>query len=123
MTQAKQIVEAYYAAFEKKDLALARTILHDEFTFDGPMMQASSADDMMDKMKQFDCEYSSTIHQIIADGEHVAVNLTCEMGSPDAVSLDMSEWFTVRDGKVLSSKLFFDPTKMAAAQGCTEMNG
>jgi len=117
--QAQNIIEAYYEAFEKKDLALVRTMLDDAFTFDGPMMQASSADDMMVKMKEFDCEYSSTIHRIMVDGDHVAVNLTCSFGSPMEVSVDMSEWFTVRDGKILSAKLFFDASKMASAQGCS----
>lgn len=118
MTQAKQIVESYYAAFQKKDFALVRSILDDAFTFTGPMMQATSADDMMEKMAGFDCEYSNTVHEMIADGESVAVRFTCSMGSENPVELSMSEWFTVRDGKIASVNLFFDTAQMAEMRDC-----
>lgn len=112
--ESKQIVENYYSAFAEHDLGKARTMLADDFTFKGPVMEASSADDMMAKMSAFGCDYESNVHGMIADGDRVAVNFTCTFKAPFQGVFDMCEWFTVRDGKIAKSELFYDATKMPA---------
>lgn len=112
--ESKQIVERYYAAFAEHDLGKARALLTDDFTFKGPVMEASSADDMMAKLSAFGCDYESEVRGMIADGDRVAVNFTCTFRAPFQGVFDMCEWFTVRGGKIAASELFYDATNMPA---------
>lgn len=108
----KALIEKYYGAFAKHDLGEARSYLADDFTFRGPIMLASSADDMMEKMAGFGCEYESTVHDMLCEGDRVVVNFTCAFKTPVEATLDMCEWLTVREGKIVRSELFYDASKM-----------
>lgn len=110
----KALIEQYYSAFAKHDLNEARTMLADNFTFRGPIMEASSADDMMEKMSAFGCDYKSEVHDMLCEKDRVVVNFTCTFSAPFEATLDMCEWFTIRDGKIASSELFYDASKMPA---------
>ena len=114
VSQAIETVQKYFDSHKSHDPAAMRAMMTDDYTFDGPMMQAGSADEMMEKMQAFGCEMTNTIHSMVADGNTVAVQFTCDFKAPFSATLEMAEWLTVEGGKVKSSKLFYDTAKMPA---------
>ena len=108
-----EIVKGYFRAHASGDRAELRRWMTDDYTFKGPMMEASSADELLEKMAAFGCGgITNEIHEVVVDGDRAAVRFTCTFSEPAPLSLEMSEWLTVRGGKVASSRLYFDASKM-----------
>ena len=106
---ARNVVGAYLDAFFKgqPDLDVIRTLLHDDFSFSGPLMTATGADDFIAQLKRMgEMNMRAEIHRLLDDGEHVAA-LYDFLGPTGKLSF--SEWFRVQDDKIVSSKLHYDP--------------
>ena len=110
------VVNAYLDAFSGGDLAAAYELVADDFVFDGPMLQSQGKAAFMDG--------SSGLAPIVrghrmlrqfADGDEVCSIYDFEIETPaGAGSVTMSEWNTVRDGKLASARLVFDTAAFAA---------
>ena len=108
------VVKSYYAAIDAHDMAKARALMRDDFRFDGPMMQASSPEEMFSQMKAMGFEYKSHVLHMAENGSTVAALFDCAISSPFKATIRMSEWLTVKDGKIASSNLIYDTKKMPA---------
>ena len=117
MTTALDIAKAYYQAHDAKDPAAMRAMMTDDFRFKGPAMEANSPDELLQGMAEFGCSFTNTIHHMAAAGDRVAVRFTCRFTQPASATLEMSEWLHVRDGKVCSAELFYDPAQMPTPAG------
>ena len=117
MAKPIDIVKSYYEAFDKHDFQKARTLMHDRFKFTGPMMEANTPEELIAKMKEMGCEFKTRILHIAEAGNTVGVLADCVMTKPAALTMRMSEWFTVENGKLVAANLVYDTAKMSKA--CT----
>lgn len=111
MTNPTDIVKQYNEAFSRKDLETVRSLLHDRFTFQGPLMQFNGADEFVGMMKQcgFVCHHENVT--TVAEGERVAQIFDWICEAPVQANLRMSECMTLKDGKIFSAELFYDSAK------------
>jgi hypothetical protein len=110
--KAIDVVKRYYAAFDTHDFAAARTLMGDDFRFVGPMMEAHSPEELFGKMKGFDCEFKNNVLHVVENGDTVAALVDCVFTRPFKATIRMSEWFTIKEGKLASSNLVYDTRQM-----------
>jgi len=114
----KETVTEYLDAFfgGSPDLDTIRTLLTDDFTFEGPMMTASSADDFIKQLKGMDSnmEMRAEIHYLVDDGDRVAA-LYDFLGPTGKISF--AEWYWVKGDKISAIKLHYDPRPFLEAMG------
>jgi hypothetical protein len=115
MRKPLDVVKDYLAAFDRHDLVAARSLLHDDYRFEGPLMQAANADQFITQLKAFGCDFTNKILQIAETGSVVGVLFECTFTKPSVATLRMSEWFTVDGGKLRSSRLIYDTRQMPMA--------
>ncbi len=108
-------VRAYLDAFfaGRPDLERVRRLLHDDFTFVGPLMTADSADGFIAKVRGMMAEGGGgemrhELRRLIADGENVAALYDFLGPGPDG-RIAFAEWFRVVDGRIASIELHYDP--------------
>ena len=112
---ARNVVGAYLDAFFKgqPDYDVVRKLLHDDFSFTGPLMTATSADDFITQLKAMgEMNMRAEIHRLLDDGEYVAA-LYDFLGPMRKLSF--AEWFRVQDDKIVSSELHYDPRPLLEA--------
>jgi len=116
MTSPKTIFESYLGAFTANDTERAAALLTDDFEFDGPMMQTSGKSAFLEGAAQLGpiVRGYRMIRQF-EDGDDVCSIYDFEVETPVGKgAIRMSEWSTVRDGKLASSRLIFDTPKFGA---------
>jgi ketosteroid isomerase-like protein len=104
----ERIVREYYTAFEKKDWDLMEKILADGFTFSSPL------DDHINirlfrercwpnayKIKRFD------IDKLVVNGDDAFV--ICNGWTTDGKLFRNSDYFKLKDGKIMAYECFFGP--------------
>lgn len=115
MSKQLDVVKSYLAAFDRHDLAAARALMHDDYQFEGPLMRASSADQLISQLKEFGCDFKNKVLHMAEVGNVVGVLFECTFTKPATATLRMSEWFTVEGGKLKSSRLIYDTRQMPMA--------
>ena len=107
---------AYLNAFTSGDLDAAMSLIDDNFVFEGPILQSTGKDTFVEgsataaKMARG----VKMLRQFEDDAEVVSI-YKFELGAPATPgSVLMMEWTTVRDGKLVSSRLVFDTAQFAA---------
>jgi hypothetical protein len=114
-TTAADVVEKYSSALADRDFATARSLLADDLRFEGPLDTFDRADDYMNAISALYGMVKGVEHQAtIAEGDAVAVFYLLD--TPVAKA-PVAEWYTVRDGKVVQLRAYFDARPFAAAQG------
>jgi len=114
----KEVVRAYLAAFFQggPDVEAVRALLTDDFTFQGPLMTAGSADDFIAQltgMSQSMAGLQVEIHHVIADGDAdgdtvaALYDFVTPMGN-----MPFAEWYWVRGDRISAIKLHYDPRPM-----------
>jgi ketosteroid isomerase-like protein len=111
--KAMDLIKRYYSAFDSHDFGRVRELMCDDFRFTGPMMEARSPEELFSKMKEFDCDFKNTLLQIVESGNTVAALFDCEFSRPFRATIRMSEWFTIREGKIASANLVYDTRQMS----------
>jgi hypothetical protein len=101
-----------YAAFDKHDFESARALMGDDFHFVGLLMEANSPAELFGKMKEFDCDFRNHVLHMAESGEMVAALYDCVFIRPFNATIRMSEWFTVKEGKITSANLVYDTRQM-----------
>jgi SnoaL-like domain len=108
------LAATYFRAWKARDFAEFRSILADDVTFTGPLGQASNADDCVKGIQG--------LSQIMTD---VVVRKTFIDG-PDILTwfelhtkvteepLTVANWSHVRDGKISSIQVTFDPRPLTS---------
>ncbi|MGL4768115.1 MAG: nuclear transport factor 2 family protein [Formosimonas sp.] len=108
----QDIVIEYLTAFGNKDFATVRSLLADNFTFEGPLMQASSADEFVGMMQGFkDTLDGIDLYGTAQDGDWVGSYYIFKTFIPTVERTVTSEWFKLENGKIVASYLVFDATK------------
>ena len=105
----KEIVKKYLAIFfsGQPDLDKIRAMLADNFTFQGPLMTANSADIYIAQLKAMGpLKMAVNIHQILSNDNQAAASydFVTPRGNVPAV-----EWYWLENKKILRMKLHLDP--------------
>ncbi|MCP5098285.1 MAG: nuclear transport factor 2 family protein [Chloroflexi bacterium] len=107
---AEAVVTQYLAAFfaERIEHVAIRDLLADDFTFQGPLMTADSADDYIQKLQAFgeDAAMQADIHGMWETETAVVVRYDFLIPSG---KVPASEWYQVQDGKITNIQLICDP--------------
>jgi len=116
MASVAQVVNAYLAAFCAGDLAQARGLMAEDFSFRGPLAQADTKDTFFANVAPLaPLMRGYRLLRQWADGDDVCSVYEFKLATPvGAGSVLVSEWNTVRDGRLASSRLIFDSAAFQA---------
>lgn len=103
-----EILKSLYAAMERHDWTAKRALLHDDFRFRGPLMQAEGADQFIENVRQFECKVTFKDVEMFEKGDTVVSFFTFDITQPFTGTFRMAECVKFRDGKLQSSELIYD---------------
>lgn len=116
MPTPKDVVDQYHKAFAGKDYATARSLLHDDLDFRGPIDTFTSADDLIESIQRLSPIVQDVrINKVFSEGDEVCVLYDLVTTTP-AGAAPIAEWFQVRDDKIAAIKVYFDARPFAAPQ-------
>ena len=95
----------------------SRALLADDFKYTGPTFSAGSADEFMAMLGESSMEATLTTDSIHADGNVVTHQGTLTLTHPVESVIRTCEVYTVDNGKIVASNLYFDTNQMAAGPG------
>jgi ketosteroid isomerase-like protein len=115
MTNA-EIFRTYLERFTQGDVDGAAQLLDDDFTFTGPILQATSkADFLAGSGAAASIARGCEIFRQWVDGDSVCSVYDFKVETPvGAGSIAMAEWSVIKGGKLVSSRLIFDTADIAA---------
>jgi hypothetical protein len=110
------VFRSYLERFTSGDVDGAAELLADEFTFIGPVLQASSkAEFLAGSAALAPIVRGCEIRRQWVNGDEVCSIYDFKVETPaGAGSIPMAEWSVVRGHKLVSSRLFFDTAAMTA---------
>ena len=113
---ASEIVTRYLDAFTKADAEATRVLLADDFSFRGPMAQIEGADAFIAETAPLAAIVDGyNLLRIWEDGDDVCAVFSFKVRTPaGAGSVIMSEWLTIEDGLLVSSRFVLDTAAFAA---------
>jgi len=107
---ASVVVDAYLHAFYSGDFAAASSVVADEFSFEGPFIKTQSKKSFFDGAEGLRAIVRGhrTLRQWV-DSEDVCTIYVVTIEAPlGSGSVAMSEWHHVREGQLVSGRVFFD---------------
>jgi len=108
----KDVVARYNRALEARDFSAARGFLADNLRFEGPIDRFDKADDYIGAITRLFGMVKGVEHQAtINEGQEVA--LFYVLDTPLAKA-PVAEWYTVRGGKIVHLRTYFDARPFAA---------
>lgn len=93
----------------------------DDIRFIGPVDQVTGKAAFVDLNEKFmPSVRGNTVHQVITSGNWVITQqeMQVAMKSGKTITLDMSEWWQIEDGKIQSVKIYYDAEQYRAEGGC-----
>ncbi len=113
MAASAEIVERYFDAWTSKDFETARSLLHDDLSFRGPIETLDNADALIESLKGLSQIMTGAERRgIVEQGNQVSV--IYDLHTVPIPNAAVAEWYTVRDGKIASMQAFFDARPFAA---------
>ena len=112
MADAAQVADGFFTAWTTKDFARARSLLHDDVSFKGPLESFSDADSYVASLQQLSGIVTGAEKQkVFVDGDDVCV--IYDLRTAPVPSSRTCEWYRVRDGKIASVSVVFDARPFA----------
>ena len=112
MAKPGHIVERYFDAWTSKDFDTARSLLHDNLDFKGPIETLDNADALMESVKGLSQIVTGAERRgLVEQGDQVCV--IYDLHTAPIPTAAVAEWYTVRDGKIASMQAFFDARPFA----------
>ena len=112
MSSPAETVEQYFDAWTSKDFQTARSLLHDDLSFRGPLETVDHADALLQSLQGLAQIMTGAERLgVLAEGDEVAV--TYDLHTVPVPSAHIAEWYTVRGGKIASIEAFFDARPFA----------
>jgi hypothetical protein len=101
MANGGQVLKQFYDAVVAKDLAKARTFLHDDLVFVGLFETYRSADDYMSTLTGLlQITVGLKVKTIIAEGDEAAIFFQLETKAPAPAVVLVGEWHQIKNGKI-----------------------
>jgi len=108
-SNAREVVDRYFAAQARKDFAAMRPLLHDDVTFVGALGTTDTAEGYIEGLEKTTATMTGMERRVvIVEGDEVCQIYDLILASP-AVTLPIAQWITVRDGRIAALRVFFDP--------------
>ncbi|QJB41378.1 nuclear transport factor 2 family protein [Chitinophaga oryzae] len=104
MTHAGKTVTQFLTALNNEDMAAARALLTSDFKFVGVLGSRDGADVYIEDMGRMKMKY--TVHKIFEEGDDVCVLCDYIMGNKTVFGCS---WYQLREGKLSSLRVVFDP--------------
>ncbi len=111
MSQAIEIVKKLNKAFETKDKAAFRSLLHPKYTFRGSLMAMSSPEEAVEFLGNCPFKAKSENVQFYVAGDMVVQTFDWVVKEPFQGIIRMCDVIALKDGKVFSEELFYDSAK------------
>ncbi len=121
-TQACDVVERYYAAFDAHTEDW-QDLVTDDVVFDGPLQHARGKAEFVGLTGQFLHAHRETrLLGRMANGNEVASLFEFEIEAPDGQRLTcpVAEWATVLDGRIKDFRVYYDPRAFVRAFGLAD---
>lgn len=119
MGQAREVVERFYEALDRKDPVWQEMVAPD-VRFEGPLQRATNAEDFREITEQFLQFHKGTrVRARFEDGDQVCSILELDLVTPTGGDLSclVTELATVKDGRLADVEIIYDPREFAAAFG------
>jgi hypothetical protein len=112
MSGAAQVAEEFFDAWTSKDFERARTLVHDDLSFEGPIDRFSDADSYLASLQQLGNIVTGVEKQkVFVDGDDVCV--IYDLKTAPVPSSRTCEWYRLRDGRIASVSVVFDARPFA----------
>ena len=109
ISNARELVDRYFTALKQKDFAAMRPLLHDDVSFKGALGTTEGVEDYISGLQHMMAAMTNMERRaIFAEGEDVCQVYDLVLAEPH-VTLPIAQWLTVRDGRIASLQVFFDP--------------
>lgn len=107
-----EIVERYFDAWTTGDFDTARSLLHDDLSFQGPIETLDSADALMASIKGLAQVVTGAERRgVVAAGDEVVVRY--DLHTAPVPSAPVAEWYRVADGRIAAIEAYFDARPFA----------
>jgi len=112
--QNRQIVESFWAAFDRFEFEAVAPLLHDDFVFEMPQSgeRIRGGDNFIAMNRHYPGQWRIAVKKLIASGNEVVIEITASYGEQ---ALPAISFFTLRDGKILHIREFW-PEAFAAQE-------
>lgn len=103
-----EVFDAYYEAWRANDFERLRSVLADDMEFSGPLAQLKGADECVRGLERMsEIKTDIVIERMLSDGADVLswFALHTTVASP----VPVASWAHVRDGRITSLQVTFDP--------------
>ncbi len=107
MANAAEIVKKLNTAWENKDEAAMRLLLHPDYHFKGPMMEMTT-EEVIGFMHTCPFECNNQNSEIISEGNKVVQVFDWHITAPFQATIPMVEVLEIEGNKVKKARLFFD---------------
>jgi SnoaL-like domain len=105
---------AYFEAWKRGDFAAVRSILAEDATFEGPLGLAANADECVEGLKRMSAIMTDVVvTKTFTDGPDVLTWF--ELHTVSTEPLPVVNWRHVRDGKIASIRVTFDPRPLTGS--------
>jgi hypothetical protein len=112
MADAAQVADDFFEASTNKEFERARSLLHDDLSFEGPLESFSDADLYIESLKPLSGIVTGADKQkVFVDGDDVCV--IYDLKTAPIPSSRTCEWYRARDGKIASLSVVFDARPFA----------
>jgi ketosteroid isomerase-like protein len=106
------VAEDFFDAWTSKDFERARTLVHDDLSFEGPIDRFSDADSYLASLQQLSQIVTGVEKQkVFVDGDDVCV--IYDLKTAPVPSSRICEWYRLRDGRIASVSVVFDARPFA----------
>jgi len=113
MANALEIVGRYKEAFGSGDVQTARSLLADDFHFEGPFETFDNPDDYLQSLARLAPIVEGVdVKKVLADGDDVVT--IYDLRTTTVGTSPVAEWATVRNGKIAELRAYFDARPFAA---------
>jgi ketosteroid isomerase-like protein len=112
-TGATAIADKFFKAWTKGDFDTARSLVHHDVSFAGPIDRFDNADAYIGSLRGLAQIVKAAEEQkVFSDGNDVCIIYDLVTNTP-AGSAPVAEWYHVRDGKISAVRVFFDAKPFA----------
>jgi SnoaL-like domain len=110
------LADQFLDAWTHKQFERARSLLHDDLSFTGPIDTFSNADTYLASLRQLsDIVTGTERHKAFVDGDEACI--IYDLHTTAVPTARVCEWFRIRDGKIASISAVFDARPFAAMFG------
>ena len=109
MKSNRQVVVDYLDAIAQgaNGLVAARNLLADDLDYHDPLLPAATADELIDRLAELDTAAAPIEILEMASSDNTVAVLT-EFTMPDDIVVNFTQWFWLRDGKIIKSTVIYD---------------